>query len=503
MPESVGSVVVNVAEKAAPPVHAGAAEPRRLALNFFYLSAGEMGAKLLTFLSFSYLSRTLGPQYYGFLEFTLAVMIFFALPVDLGLGAYGAREIARNHQRASALLHEITGLRVALAFCSLSAMAVFILLVPKPFEVKLLLSLYSISLLGGPFLMQWFFQAHDAMHWVGMASVVRQAGLAAMVFLFFRRGTPIVWLGVFECISVAAVSLFCFYITKYQMGFDWPKPDLDIPRLIGHIAEAAPIGLTEVAWAFMWYFSTVVLGMVTSDWSLGWFGASHRLLMALHTFVWLYFFNLLPSITRCVAKPREQLLSLMDHSLRISAWAGLFLAGVLTVLAHDALRLVYGYLYGRAASSFSILAWMLPVAMLSGHHRYILIAYKRQQQLLYCTVISAGVAVVLAVTLIPVYRGRGAAWALLISLIVNFLLVYFAVRKHVVEVPVHRQVAMPLIAFGAAAALFLLLVAYNFYAAAAAAAALYIAGLALSPDGRLVSSFIRSFLPGSTSETTL
>src|SRR5579863_6487709 len=88
-----------------------AAEPRRLAINFVFLSFGEIAAKLLTFASFSYLARTLGPWQYGQLEFTLAIMVFFSLPVDLGLGSYGAREIARHPQNAARLLHVITGLR--------------------------------------------------------------------------------------------------------------------------------------------------------------------------------------------------------------------------------------------------------------------------------------------------------------------------------------------------------------------------------------------------------
>ena len=83
--------------------------------------------------SLSWLSATwralLGPEEYGFVEFTLAVMVFFILPVDLGLGSYGAREIARNPERASRLLHEITGLRLVLAICSIVALLGFILLI--------------------------------------------------------------------------------------------------------------------------------------------------------------------------------------------------------------------------------------------------------------------------------------------------------------------------------------------------------------------------------------
>jgi O-antigen/teichoic acid export membrane protein len=104
--------------------HGSDGAPRRLAINFLFLSGGEITAKLLTFVCFSYLARMLGPASYGAVEFTLAVMVFFTLPVDLGLSWYGTREIAHNPSCAARLLHEITGLRLVLAVCSMAALAV-------------------------------------------------------------------------------------------------------------------------------------------------------------------------------------------------------------------------------------------------------------------------------------------------------------------------------------------------------------------------------------------
>jgi len=466
-----------------------AAEPRRLAINYLFLSGGEFTAKLLTFASFTYLARVLGPLNYGSVEFTLAAMVFFTLPADLGLASYGAREVARHPDRASRLLHEITGLRVALTLGSMLALGIFILVIHKSNELKILLALYGVSLLAGPFLLQWFFQAHDQMHWVGIASIVRQAGFAGLVFLMCRRGSPLSYIGFIECASVAAMTVFCLYVSRHRMGFAWPWPDLHVIRLMGHIREAAPIGLNELAWAFMWYFCTVLLGFIFPDRSLGWFGASHRAVMALHTFVYLYFFNLLPSISRCAALPHKYLLELMDRSIRLGAWASLFLAALLTALAPQLLTLMYGPPFRPASHSFSILVWMLPVAMLSGHHRYILIAYNHQKTLLRCTAYSAAVAVLLGFALVPFYRGPGAAWALLIALLLNLALVYISVRRLVVEVPVHRQLAAPLTALAVSVILYLVLARWNVGVALDASAAVYMTGLVRS-DGRRLASFL-------------
>jgi len=479
---------------AAPPNPAGHLDTgRKLALNFFLLVAGEITAKLLTFASLTYLARTLGPADYGFVEFTLAVMVFFTLPADLGLGSYGAREIAHNPSNASRLLHAVTGLRMALALCSMALLAVFILLLNKSTEVKLLLALYGVSLLGHPFLLQWFFQAHDQMRLVGIASIIRQAGFAALVFLFCRRQYSLVYVGAIECGSVACVAFYCAWITR-RMGFGWPWPDLRLRRLAGHLTEALPIGLSEIAWAFMWYFCTVLLGLVLSGLALGWFGAAHRIVMALHTFVWLYFFNLLPSISRCVNRPARQLLDLMNGSIRLIAWTGLFGAALLTALAPQVFGIVYGPGFRGASASFSVLVWMLPIAMLSGHYRYTLIAYRLQNRLLRCTVISAAVAVVLGLALVPLYAGVGAAWALLIANGINFLLVRHAVRELVAAVPLGANLAAPVAALLISAVVYLALAGRNQPLALSGAISVYLAAL-LCCDGRRLFSFARSLVP--------
>ena len=153
-----------------------------------------------------------------------AVMVFFSLPVDLGLGSYGAREIARNPEKGARLLREITGLRMVLSICSIAVLGIFILLVHKSFQLKILLAMYGVSLLGGPFLLQWFFQAHDQMRWVGWATIIRQACFAGLVVLVFRKGTPLVYIGFIECFSVAAASCPTSNCAKWPLTISQTGP---------------------------------------------------------------------------------------------------------------------------------------------------------------------------------------------------------------------------------------------------------------------------------------
>ena len=110
-PESKRAPLVDGSARSSGERRGGVATPR----NFLVLSAGESVVKVLTFFVFTYLGRTLGPAGYGNLEFTFALMTFFALSVNLGLSTYGAREIAKQRSRAVILLRDICLLRALLA----------------------------------------------------------------------------------------------------------------------------------------------------------------------------------------------------------------------------------------------------------------------------------------------------------------------------------------------------------------------------------------------------
>ena len=388
----------------------------------------------------------LGPAAYGNLEFTLALMTFFALSVDLGLSTYGAREIAKQRSRAVILLRDISLLRALLALACFTVVVVLALLMEKDVEVKVLLILYGVSLLGIPGLLHWFFQGHDLMHWVAVAQIIRQGVFAALVLPFLTETTPLFYIGLFECASVSAVVLFCVWIVRRNPAWRLPALQFDWPALLKHLREAAPIGLCDMAWAMLWYFSTVLLGFMVTDQQLGWFGAAHRASGAVQTFVWLYFFNLLPSISRCVGQPRESLLRLMERSQTTVAWGGLFVALLLTVLSRPALMLAYGAAYENAAAPFSVLVWAVPVALISGHYRYALVAYNLQKWLLYWTALSALAGALAGPLLISRYGPLGAAVAALGANVIVLALCYETVRRRIAEIPFAARLVRPLLA---------------------------------------------------------
>jgi O-antigen/teichoic acid export membrane protein len=240
-----------------------------------------------------------------------------------------------------------------------------------------------------------------------------------------------------------------------------------------HLRQSSPIGLSELAWAALWYSATVLLGLWVVGEQLGWFGAAHRVVMALHTFVWLYFYNLLPTITRATQQPPARLEKLLSQSLALTAWCGIFAALAPALVAEDLLQAAFGARYDGAAGPLVVLLWVVPVALVSGHYRYFLIADNRQGLECASTAIAAAIAVGLGALLIPGYGAVGAAWSLLLANIVNCG-VALACARWRTDVPFFRPLRLPCLAAALSAACYAVLAPQGAWQAASIAAVVYL-----------------------------
>ena len=235
-----------------------------------------------------------------------------------------------------------------------------------------------------------------------------------------------------------------FYFGAFSRAFGSLRQRIDYAFLLRLWRRALPIGASELVWALKVYFATVTLGILINGPEVGWFAAAHRIVLSLHTFVWLYFFNLLPAIVRSTQGSPEARERLMQISMRFTVCGGVVLSIIGTVFAGPILRLIYGSQYQGAVAVFQVLIWLLPLALMSGHYRYLLIGHDRQNLEFLSAVFGAGLNVALNIFLTPSYGVQAAAWALLASELLIWGLAYYFVRLTIVQVPISPSVLQPL-----------------------------------------------------------
>jgi O-antigen/teichoic acid export membrane protein len=355
------------------------------------------------------------------------------------------------------------------------------MLVDSDSPVRPLLLLYGITLFAIPGFLQWVFQGLDKMKLVALGSIIRQLLFVTGVFLLVRDAAQINRVAFVEWSAVGAFVAYCLITSRFYIKASFSR--CNIRDMFSVFLQSLPIGLSELTWAITWYSSIILLGLLVGGGSVGWFSAAHRPVMTIHVFIWIYFYNIFPSMSRLAANSSASLQDLMANSLKITAWAAIFIGMIGTILAKPLILLVFGQQYSATVSTFSILVWILPIALLSGNYRYALIAASHQKYEFLSSLFAALTALILGLTLIPLYSAHGAAAALLLSAIINWIFAYMFVRNKISRIPFLPHILKPLGAGLLMVTGFHLLKSFNIWLATSVSVGLYLSSLiGLQPE---------------------
>ena len=396
--------------------------------RYLTLFAGEVISKLCVFAAFAYLARVLGPNGFGLIELALSITLFFVMAVDGGLGSYGARVVSARPDEAPRVLGQIMAVRAAAA-----AIAYVPLLLGSIFyglPGAGMLAVYGLVVFFVPLFNQWLFQGFRAMHFVAAGTTLRNIVFAAVVFAAVRPGADLRVVAIAEVAGAAALAAFSTIAARRVLRI-YPDRRGLARGAVRMLRESWPLGASEVTWAALWYSPGIVLGLLSTTEEMAWLAGPLRIVLALHTFVWLYFFNLLPSLSRALATTDEDWRSLTQRSLRTSMWLACLVALSGTLFAPFIVKTVYGPEYGAAALPLQIVVWMIPLASFSGHFRYSLIAAGEQRWEFYALAATVVVTVSGAWALSPVLGASGAAISLVAGGAINGMLAWLAVARRI------------------------------------------------------------------------
>jgi O-antigen/teichoic acid export membrane protein len=384
----------------------------QLRRNLALLYAAEFTGKVLGLVVFGYLARVLQTTRYGDLEFALGILFLLNLVIDAGLGHYGAREAAKAPESVDRLVGQIAIVRGALIAVSLILLAGIALAVPRDGTARTLIVVQGLVLLPAPLVLTWVFQARDEMHVVAIAAVLRQVLLAVGVFLFVHSPPDVLLVPVWDGIGLAAAT--GLQVVLFRKAGGRINPFRFLAGVKSVVVESAPLAASSVVWAVRLFCPLLALGVFRTSVEVGIFAAGHRLVIALHTFVWLYFFNLLPSLSRLGADPElGGFRQLFTTSMRLVGWVALCGASLGAALSPVLIPMVYGEGFVAASGPFATMVWVLAAAFVSGHHRFSLIALSLQREEFLASAAGATVAVAGCIALGSVLTPVLAAWIFL------------------------------------------------------------------------------------------
>jgi O-antigen/teichoic acid export membrane protein len=186
------------------------------------------------------------------------------------------------------------------------------------------------------------------------------------------------------------------------------------------LGEALPVGLGQLFWAAGHALPILMTTALVGGDQVAWIGAAVRIVLALHAFVWLYYFALYPRLVSAADTPAVDLRPLLRGAQSRILWLVMPVAVAGSTASGLLSRLVFGSEFTSAGSTLQIALWALPVAAASGVCRFLLIAAGRQRREMAAAAAGVATVTLCGLLLIPRLAAPGAALALVAGGLVHW-----------------------------------------------------------------------------------
>ena len=195
---------------------------KRIAKNFLSLAGAQFVSNVLGFITIAYLARVLSARGFGQISFAQALISYFRLLGDFGLNTLGMREVAKDKEQTNRYVGNILIIQIILSVVSFSLLLVFLLLIDKPMDYKILIALFGLSLFPSALSIDWAFRGIERMEFIGIANIVRSVIYTGLIFLFLKRPSDIFDVPLFNLI--AALTIAAYLIYSFVKNYGWMSP---------------------------------------------------------------------------------------------------------------------------------------------------------------------------------------------------------------------------------------------------------------------------------------
>ena len=252
---------------------------RRITGNFAWAFVSEGSTKGAVLLVTLHLAAVLGVQSFGVFSFVLTVFTFMWMGVDLGLGMYGTREIARGRQTSEDLPMTLSFMRgsIAILIGLVTAGVVFVL---QRDTVPALLALsFCGYLLVRAFYVDWYLRGLEEYRTLAAISVVSAAGMIVSAYFFLDSNAGLAWSGLPWFVAYTIGSTVIWIVIGHQK-FGRHRGVSEIARWSNHWRESVHFTLSNGVSTIFQNLPLVSLYLLGDAFITGEFAAPYRLVIA-------------------------------------------------------------------------------------------------------------------------------------------------------------------------------------------------------------------------------
>lgn len=385
---------------------------------------------LFPFITFPYVSRTLGEAGFGKYNFSFSIVTYFSYIAALGISTYAIREGAKirdNIKKIEKFCSEVFSINIISAIVAYGLLALFLLLNRKTDTYLTYIIILSIAIFIDTIGTDWVNTIFEDFTYITIRYIIFQVIALILLFVFVHDEKDVAaycWITLLAAHGGNLINLF--YIRKrIQIHFTFR---MNVKK---HIIPLLILFINALAIVIYVNADITMLGFYYNDSVVGIYSFSSRIYNILKNLINAIVVVSLPRIAYVNLNQKSKIRSYMTQIFSGITYVMLPMIVGMFCMSKQIIMLIGGKRYIIGNSSLKILSIAILFAIYASiFSNCILIVNRQEKKCLVSTIISALVNIVLNLILLPKYGIVAAAITTLIAEFLNCMIQFIFSREY-------------------------------------------------------------------------
>lgn len=379
---------------------------------------------IFPFVTFPYITRVLGVEVNGAINFSLSTVNYFSLFATLGLSTYGVKACAcvkDSREELSKVVQELLIISGIAAVIVLGVLYLAAWFIPQLSSYSIYLTVFSLNIIFNVFGINWMYQGIEKYEYVTTRSIIFKIISIVMMFMFVKKPEDgIIYAAISVFASVGGNILNIIYSRRF-ISYKKIKKKYEFKR---HMSPILVLFATNLAVNVYSNLDSVMLGLLCGDYPTGIYYVAVKIKTILITLISSFSIVIM---SRLSYVNKNSNINELQRVLKKSYSVIIFITSSVSVyfilLSKESILFLSGSDYLEAITPMRIL---MPTLIFSSLSQILGSQYSvsvgKEKNLMKAVIIGAVVNIVMNLLLIPKFSYNGAAIGTLIAEITQCLI---------------------------------------------------------------------------------
>ena len=405
--------------------------------NFAYKSILTISNYLMNFITFPYVSRVLGVEKIGLVNFVDNTVNYFLLFATMGVSLLGVREIAAvkdNIEERSKVYTNILGINLLFTAFTLVVYLLCVSFIPKLYQYEELFYIGSAKIIFTAFLIEWFFTGIENFRYITLRTIIIKSIYVVSVFLFINDIEDY-FLYFILTVGVVVVNALInqFYIRRFVF-YQWTQLQFKM-----YFKQNIVLGIYAIMTSMYLTFNVMYLGLVSNNTEVGYYTTAFKLYSVVLGFFTAFTNVMLPRMSLLLANNKEK-----EFQKAINTSLSLIILFVIPIIVFSivfAPNIIYilsgkGY-EGAILPMRIIMPAALFVAIAQVLAIQVLIPLKKDKILLLSSIVGAAISIIINMLFVNLFESIGSSFVLLFSeLLVTITYCIYIIKNNIIHIQI-------------------------------------------------------------------